>query len=50
MARRIRLRTAPQVKAKRLSDHHACVVTPQEAIIIGEGSTAVPATPTLLDA
>jgi len=50
VARRIGLRTAPQVKAKRLNNHHTRVVTPQEAIIIGEGSTAAPATPTLLDA
>jgi hypothetical protein len=38
------------MEAEGFDDHNARVMAPQEAIIIGKGSTASFATPTLLDA
>jgi len=38
------------MKTKRLSDHQAWVMAPQEAIVMRKGSTAMVAIPALLDA
>jgi len=50
MIHRIRLRAASQMQADRFSDHHTCVMPPEEAIIVGKGSIASFAIPALLDA
>ena len=50
MIHRIRLRTASEMEAERLRDHHACMMAPKETIIMGKGSTTPLAIPSLLGA